>query len=148
MTVNRNPEQRACDQVDQLLESAGIITRFTNEFDQKKPPPEVFNFHRPKTLAQWHQEAKNLRSRLHDARSLKLDCQITDITGLEASFKQEKPSALVQIDKSFTANYRLLKEPASANRNLSLVDTKTREREPKFFSFSPIHFEKGPLNVS
>jgi type I restriction enzyme R subunit len=59
------------------------------------------------------------------------DCQITAITNLEKSFKQDRPRALVQMatgsGKTFTAitaSYRLLREPVNANRILFLVDTK------------------------
>ncbi|MEI8209209.1 MAG: DEAD/DEAH box helicase family protein, partial [Methylococcales bacterium] len=66
-------------------------------------------------------------------------CQITAITNLEASFKQNRPKALIQMatgsGKTFTAItaiYRLLKY-ANAKRVLFLVDT-------KYWKYS-----KGPL---
>jgi type I restriction enzyme R subunit len=73
------------------------------------------------------------------------DCQITAITNLEASFKQDKPRALVQMatgsGKTFTAissAYRLLKH-AKAKRILFLVDTKNlgEQAEQEFMSFLP-----------
>jgi type I restriction enzyme R subunit len=73
------------------------------------------------------------------------DCQITAITNLEKSFKQDRPRALVQMatgsGKTFTAitaSYRLLREPVNANRILFLVIPKTLgTAEQEFMSFVP-----------
>lgn len=137
-----------------VYESTGIITRFTDGLDPNPRSREVFNFHRPETLAKWMREAavnnKSLRGRLQDFPPLKTDglrdCQITAITNLEKSLQQDKPRALVQMatgaGKTFTAitaSYRLLKEPVSANRILFLVDTKNlgEQAEQEFMSFVP-----------
>lgn len=142
--VNKNQALRF------VYESTGVIIRFTDGKDPHPRSREVFNFHRPETLAKWVQEPKSLRARLQDFPPLKTaglrDCQITAITNLEESLKQDKPRALVQMatgsGKTFTAitsSYRLLREPVSANRILFLVDTKNlgEQAEQEFMSFLP-----------
>ncbi|MEX0828546.1 MAG: DEAD/DEAH box helicase family protein, partial [Haliea sp.] len=136
-----------------VYESTGVITRFTDGFDPRPRSREVFNFHRPETLAEWMSQAQGnqgtLRARLQQMPALNnqglRDCQITAITNLEASFKQDKPRALVQMatgsGKTFTAitaSYRLLKH-AGAKRILFLVDTKNlgEQAEQEFMSFLP-----------
>ncbi|MBX3629078.1 MAG: DEAD/DEAH box helicase family protein [Nitrosomonas sp.] len=132
-----------------VYESTGIITRFTDGRDPVPRSREIFNFHRPETLAEWLAQPQTLRARLQqmpplDTSGLR-DCQITAITNLEASFKQDKPRALVQMatgsGKTFTAitaTYRLLKH-AGAKRILFLVDTKNlgEQAEQEFMSFLP-----------
>ncbi|WP_417794733.1 DEAD/DEAH box helicase family protein [Terasakiella pusilla] len=133
-----------------VYESTGVITRFTDGLDPNPRSREVFNFHRPETLAKWLKETKSLRSRLQDFPPLiqegLRDCQITAITNLEESFKKDRPRALVQMatgsGKTFTAitaSYRLLREPISANRILFLVDTKNlgEQAEQEYMSFVP-----------
>lgn len=133
-----------------IYESTGVITRFTDNLDPNPRSREVFNFHCPETLAKWMRENKSLRGRLQDFPPLKTDglrdCQMTAITNLEESLKQDKPRALIQMatgaGKTFTAitaSYRLLKEPVSANRILFLVDTKNlgEQAEQEFMSFLP-----------
>jgi type I restriction enzyme R subunit len=133
-----------------VYESTGVITRFTDGNDPHPRSREVFNFHRPETLAKWVHEPKSLRARLQDFPPLNTtglrDCQITAITNLEESLKQDKPRALVQMatgsGKTFTAitsSYRLLREPVSANRIMFLVDTKNlgEQAEQEFMSFLP-----------
>jgi len=133
-----------------VYESTGVITRFTDGKDPHPRSREVFNFHRPETLAKWVHEPKSLRARLQDFPTLNTtglrDCQITAITNLEESLKQNKPRALVQMatgsGKTFTAitsSYRLLREPVSANRILFLVDTRNlgEQAEQEFMSFLP-----------
>ncbi|WP_334107522.1 type I restriction endonuclease subunit R [Methylobacillus sp.] len=133
-----------------IYESTGTVTRFTDSLDPHPRSREIFNFHRPETLARWMQEGKSLRGRLQNLPPLNTDglraCQITAITNLEDSLKKDKPRALVQMatgaGKTFTAitaSYRLLKEPVSANRILFLVDTKNlgEQAEQEFLSFLP-----------
>src|SRR5690554_4510301 len=133
-----------------VYESTGVITRFTDGSDLHPRSREIFNFHRPETLVKWIKESKSLRGRLQQMPPLSpeglRDCQITAITNLEASLKQNKPRALVQMatgsGKTFTAitaSYRLLKEPVRANRILFLVDTKNlgEQAEQEFMSFVP-----------
>ena len=137
-----------------VYESTGVITRFTDCLDPSPRSREIFNFHQPATLDKWLRESQadnlSLRGRLQQMPPLSpeglRDCQITAITNLEASLKQNKPRALVQMatgsGKTFTAitaSYRLLKEPVRANRILFLVDTKNlgEQAEQEFMSFVP-----------
>ena len=140
-----------------LYESTGIITRFTDARDPKPRSREVFSFHRPETLKEWLSQDASLLERLHHipplnpnhlpARELRLrDCQETAITNLEASFKADRPRALIQMatgaGKTYTAItsiYRLLKH-AHGKRILFLVDTKNlgEQAEQEMMSYVPI----------
>lgn len=140
-----------------LYESTGIITRFTDARDPKPRSREVFNFHRPETLKEWLAQGNSLRERLQHipilnpnhlpAKELRLrDCQETAITNLEASFKADRPRALIQMatgaGKTYTAItsiYRLLKH-AHGKRILFLVDTKNlgEQAEQEMMSYVPI----------
>ncbi len=132
-----------------VYESTGTITQFTDNRDPFPQPREVFGFHRPETFQRWLKETKTLRGRFHDMPLLDTqglrDCQITAITKLETSFKQQKIKALIQMatgsGKTFTAItaiYRLLKY-ADAKRILFLVDTKNlgEQAEQEFMSYMP-----------
>jgi type I restriction enzyme R subunit len=132
-----------------VYESTGIITRFTDRADPKPRSREVFNVHRPETLAAWLGQPTSLRARLQSLPALDpsglRDCQITAIENLEASLKADRPRALVQMatgsGKTFTAItsvYRLLKH-AKAQRILFLVDTKNlgEQAEQEFMAFLP-----------
>ncbi len=131
-----------------VYESTGEITRFTDYRDPKPRSRNVFTFHRPETFLQWSKEDKTLRARLHDIPALPKDglrdCQVTAITNLEKSFKDQRPKALIQMatgsGKTFTAItavYRLLKY-AKAKRILFLVDTKNlgEQAEGEFRSYT------------
>jgi len=140
-----------------LYESTGIITRFTDGRDPKPRSREVFSFHRPETLKEWLTQTDTLRARLQHipilnpnhlpARELRLrDCQETAIVNLEASFKADRPRALIQMatgaGKTYTAItsiYRLLKH-ARGKRILFLVDTKNlgEQAEQEMMSYVPI----------
>jgi type I restriction enzyme R subunit len=132
-----------------VYESTGVITRFTDARDPKPRSHEVFNFHRPETMAEWLSKPTSLRPRLHDIPALNpaglRDCQVTAIQNLEQSFRDNRPRALVQMatgsGKTFTAItsvYRLLKF-ADAKRILFLVDTKNlgEQAEQEFMSYLP-----------
>lgn len=132
-----------------IYESTGVITRFTDGRDPKPRSREVFTFHRPETMAEWLSKPKSLRARLQDIPPLNpaglRDCQVTAITNLEQSFKDDRPRALVQMatgsGKTFTAItsvYRLLKH-ADAKRILFLVDTKNlgEQAEQEFMAYVP-----------
>ena len=132
-----------------VYESTGVIARFTDGRDPAPRSREVFNFHRPETLAEWLSQPATLRASLQQLPPLVhdglRDCQITAITNLEESFKQDKPRALVQMatgsGKTFTAitaSYRLLKH-AGAKRILFLVDTRNlgEQAEQEFMAFLP-----------
>ena len=140
-----------------LYESTGIITRFTDGRDPKPRSREVFNFHRPETIKEWLSQGDSLRARLQHipelnpnklpAKELRLrDCQETAIANLEASFKADRPRALIQMatgaGKTYTAItsiYRLLKH-AQGKRILFLVDTKNlgEQAEQEMMSYVPI----------
>ena len=131
-----------------VYESTGEVTRFTDYRDPKPRSRNVFTFHRPETFVQWLSQDKTLRRRLHDLPILPeeglRDCQVTAITNLEKSFKDQRPKALIQMatgsGKTFTAItfiYRLLKF-AKAKRILFLVDTKNlgEQAESEFRAFT------------
>ena len=139
-----------------LYESTGVITRFTDRRDPKPRSRELFTFHRPETLKEWLEQGESLRSRLNripplnptglPAKELGLrDCQETAITNLEASFKEDKPRALIQMATgagktytAITAMYRILKY-AKGKRILFLVDTRNlgEQAEQEMLSFTP-----------
>ncbi len=130
-------------------ESTGELTRFTDYRDPKPRSRPVFTFHRPETFAEWSKLDHSLRSRLQHIPDLPTaglrDCQIAAINTLEASFKANKPKALIQMatgaGKTFTAItfiYRLLKY-AKAKRILFLVDTRNlgEQAEQEFMAYVP-----------
>lgn len=139
-----------------LYESTGVITRFTDRRDPKPRSREIFTFHRPETLKAWLEEGESLRTRLHHipplnpeklpAKELGLrDCQEIAISNLEASFKDDKPRALIQMATgagktytAITAMYRILKY-AKGKRILFLVDTRNlgEQAEQEMLSFTP-----------
>ena len=118
-----------------LYESTGVETFFRDERDPAPRSRRVFTFHRPETLAEWAAESDTLRARLakmpfaHPLATLGMrECQIEAITGLEQSFAEDRPRALIHMatgaGKTFTAcafTYRLIKH-AKARRVLFLVD--------------------------
>ena len=118
-----------------LYESTGVETFFRDERDPAPRSRRVFTFHRPETLAEWAAETDTLRARLkampvaHPLATPGMrNCQIEAITGLEKSFAEDRPRALIHMatgaGKTFTAcafTYRLIKY-AKARRVLFLVD--------------------------
>src|SRR6476659_2703044 len=132
-----------------VYESTGDVTRFTDYRDPKPRSRPVFTFHRPQTFEYLLREAETLRKRVHNIPALQpdglRDCQVTAITNLEKSFRENRPKALVQMatgsGKTFTAItsiYRLLKF-ARAKRVLFLVDTKNlgEQAEQEFRRYVP-----------
>ncbi len=132
-----------------LYEATGVLTRFTDQRDPKPRSREVFSFHRPETLRDSLAAGSALRARLQQLPALDpaglRDCQVEAITNLEASFKDARPRALVQMatgsGKTFTAItsiYRLLKH-ARVPRVLFLVDTRNlgEQAEQEFLAFTP-----------
>lgn len=132
-----------------VYESTGLITRFTDYRDPKPRGRNVFNFHKPDTIAEWIKKGKSLRTRLLDIPTLNpaglRPAQIVAIENLEHSFKKNRPKALIQMatgaGKTFTAAtfvYRLLKH-SHAKRVLFLVDTKNlgEQAEQEFMTFQP-----------
>ena len=132
-----------------LYESTGIVTRFTDTRDPKPRSREVFSFPRPERIRNWLNQSASLRARLQGLPDLDPTgfwaCQISAIKKLEASFKDDRPRALIQMatgsGKTYTAItsiYRLLKH-ADANRILFLVDTKNlgEQAEQEFMGYVP-----------
>lgn len=132
-----------------LFEATGVITRFTDAADPHPRSREIFHFPRPETLQEWLAQPQSLRARLHNLPPLDpaglRGCQVIAINNLDASLKQDKPRALVQMatgaGKTFTAItaiYRLLKF-ADAKRVLFLVDTKNlgEQAEQEMMAYTP-----------
>jgi type I restriction enzyme R subunit len=118
-----------------LYESTGVETFFRDERDPAPRSRRVFTFHRPETLAEWAAESDTLRHRLAqmpaahplDKTGMR-ECQVEAIHGLEKSFAEDRPRALIHMatgaGKTYTAcafTYRLIKF-AKARRVLFLVD--------------------------
>jgi type I restriction enzyme R subunit len=131
-----------------VYESTGELTRFTDFRDPKPRSKPVFSFYKPETFEEYLKK-KPLRERLLDLHELKTeglrDCQITAISNLEKSFKDNRPRALIQMatgsGKTYTAItfiYRLLKF-ADAKKVLFLVDTKNlgEQAEQEFKAYTP-----------
>ena len=119
-------------------ESTGAETRFTSGLDPEPASRRVFAFHRPETLARWHDDHTEGRGSLRaglrllpelDPEAAKLwPAQAIAIVNLEKSLRANRPRALIQMatgsGKTFTAanvTYRLLRH-AGAQRVLFLVD--------------------------
>ena len=139
------PEALPAIEVDGALpfgyESTGTETRFTCGLDPLPTSRRVFAFHRPETLARWHEDhtegegrAPGLRAGAQLLPELGTDAahlwpaQAEAIRNLEQSFRSNRPRALIQMatgsGKTFTAAnvcYRLLRH-AGAQRILFLVD--------------------------
>ena len=141
-----------------VYESTGTVTRFTDGRDPKPRSRTVFAFHRPATLAAYVMRVDPaaglpgtpaLRARLQNLPPLDetglRPAQIHAIRNLEASFKKNRPKALIQMatgaGKTYTACsfvYRLLKH-AGAHRILFLVDTRNlgEQAEQEFMAYRP-----------
>ena len=122
-------------------ESTGVETFFRDERDPEYRSRRVFAFHKPETLLEWVKEDETLRKRLQNLPTLITDglrdCQIEAVNNLDASFKDARPRALIQMatgsGKTFTAVtfiYRLIKF-AKARRVLFLVDRRTLGRQTR-----------------
>ena len=132
-----------------IYESTGVLTRFTDTCDPKPRSREVFSFPRPETIQDWLTQSASLRERLQGLPSLDPSglraCQVNAIEKLEASFKNDRPRALIQMATgsgktyaAITSIYRLLKH-ADAKRILFLVDTKHlgEQAEQEFMAYVP-----------
>ena len=117
-------------------EATGTETHFTSGLDPEPTSRRVFTFHRPETLARWHDDHIAGRGSLRAGLRLlpELDpsglwpAQAEAIGNLEESLRANRPRALIQMatgsGKTFTAanvTYRLLRH-AGARRVLFLVD--------------------------
>ncbi|WP_019582985.1 DEAD/DEAH box helicase family protein [Thioalkalivibrio sp. ALE16] len=132
-----------------IYEATGTLTRFTDRADPVPRARDVFEFHRPETLAEWRSQSASFRARLQNLPTLGSDglrdCQFHAINNLETSFRENRPRALIQMatgaGKTFTAItsiYRLLKH-AGAKRILFLVDTRNLgvQAENEFHQYLP-----------
>ena len=130
-------------------ESNGNEIYFTHSRDPIPRQRELFHFHKPETLLEWHKQTESLRNRLKKFPPLITDglrqCQIKAIVNLEKSFAENHPRALVQMatgaGKTYTAItsvYRLLKF-AKGKRILFLVDTRNlgKQAEQEFQAYKP-----------
>ena len=139
------PEALPAVEIDGALpfgyESTGAETRFTSGLDAVPVSRRVFTFHRPQTLARWHEDhvdgrGAGLRAGVAQLPALDADAgaahlwpaQAEAIRNLEQSFRENRPRALIQMatgsGKTFTAAnvcYRLLRH-GGAQRILFLVD--------------------------
>ena len=138
------PDEYPAFEVDDALpfgyESTGSETRFTCGLDPVPASRRVFAFHRPETLAHWHDEHvrlggyATLRAGLQLLPELEPDApglwpaQAEAIRNLDQSLHENRPRALIQMatgsGKTFTAAnvcYRLVRH-AGARRILFLVD--------------------------
>lgn len=133
--------QRWMDDLPFTYEANSEEVRFCDYRDPKARSRNVFHFHQPETLKKWLEEDKTLRARFKDLPVLNTEglrnCQIDAITGIEASLKNNKPRALLQMatgsGKTFTAVtqvFRLAKY-AKAKRVLFLVDRGNLGRQAK-----------------
>ena len=115
-----------------LFEATNHVIRFRDERDPAPRSRNVFHFHKPETLKVWLEQGDTFRARLQQLPELNTKglraCQIDAVHGIEASLKQGKQRALLQMatgaGKTFTACtevYRLAKF-AKAKRVLFLVD--------------------------
>ena len=132
-----------------VYETTGVLTRFTNNRDPKPRSREVFNFPRPEKIQDWLNQSASLRERLQGLPSLDpiglRVCQVNAIENLEASFKEDRPRALIQMatgsGKTYTAisSIYLLLKHADAKRILFLVDTKNlgEQAEQEFMAYVP-----------
>ena len=133
-----------------LFEATGQLIRFTDGRDPAPRARELFHFFQPATLAEWRGQPLTLRRRLKEPlpalpeRQLRR-CQVSAVTGLEASLALNKPRALVHMatgaGKTFTAItavYRLLKY-GQAKRILFLVDTRNlgKQAHQEFMAYTP-----------
>ena len=138
-------------------EATGKLVHFTDYADIKCRSREIFSFHRPETLKRWLNESDTVRNNLKQLPPLDetgfRKCQIKAIRGLDDSFANNRPHALVQMatgaGKTFTAitaAYRLLKY-GRMNRILFLVDTRSlgEQAEREFLAYKP---NDDPRNFS
>ena len=130
-------------------ESTDKLIRFTDYDDEKYRSRKVFSFFQPERLRYLLAQPDTVRNNLKrlppldDAGFRK--CQINALNGLDESFAENHPKALIQMatgsGKTFTAitaSYRLLKY-GKMQRILFLVDTKSlgEQAEREFLAYTP-----------
>lgn len=130
-------------------EATDVVVRFCDYHDKDYRSRQVYSFHRPEQLKAWLEDEDTLRNRMRAFPALCptgfRKCQVQAIEGLEQSFSENHPRALIQMatgaGKTYTAItsvYRLLKY-AKAKRVLFLVDTKNlgEQAEEEFRKYHP-----------
>ncbi|MGJ5011685.1 DEAD/DEAH box helicase family protein [Bradyrhizobium oligotrophicum] len=140
---------RAEGQVRFEYVASGTETLFRDHADPDPASRRVFAFHRPETLERWLKELATLRGRLQAMPPVITDglraCQSDAISALEASMRQNRARALVQMatgaGKTFTActlSYRLLAH-AGFRRILFLADRANlvRQTRDEYLAFRP-----------
>jgi type I restriction enzyme, R subunit len=142
-TANRQP-------LPFLFEATSQLIRFTDGRDLAPRSREIFHFFLPQQLAAWAAEPRSLRRRLAEGLPALPEvglrgCQVSAVTGLEASLAANRPRALIHMatgaGKTFTAItaiYRLLKF-GGARRVLFLVDTRNlgKQAHQEFMAYTP-----------
>jgi type I restriction enzyme R subunit len=127
--------------------STGVETAFVDLRDPEPRPRDVFAFHRPESLAASAEQGASLRAQLQqlpplDAEGLRA-AQVEGLRGLERSYGENKPRALVHLTvgagKTYVAvagSYRLLKH-GGAKRILFIVDRRNlgRQAYDEFFNY-------------
>ncbi len=122
-----------------VYESTGVVTRFTDRHDPVPRSREVFSFPRPQTMQEWGAQPDPLRKRLHripppDPTGLR-QCQIGAIEDLEASFKADRPRALIQMatgsGKTFTAITAVYASSSTPTPSVGYSRTATPVPAPK-----------------
>ena len=138
---NSKHTQRWLDDLPFTYEATSESLRFCDYRDPKPRSRDIFHFHKPETLKKWLEEGDTLRARMLHLPELDITglraCQIDAINGTEASLKNNKPRALLQMatgsGKTYTAVtqvFRLAKY-AKAKRILFLVDRGNLGRQAK-----------------
>ncbi len=120
--------------------STGIETYFRDTRDPDSRSRQVFTFHTPQALSDAFHQPRTLRERLktdlpHLERGSLRVCQFEAITNLEASLREARPRALIQMatgsgktHAAVSSTYRLIKF-TNAKRILFLVDRRNLGRQ-------------------
>jgi len=120
--------------------STGIETYFRDTRDPDSRSRQVFAFHTPQALSDAFHQPRTLRERLktdlpHLERGSLRVCQFEAITNLEASLREARPRALIQMatgsgktHAAVSSTYRLIKF-TNAKRILFLVDRRNLGRQ-------------------
>ncbi len=146
-----------------LYESTGIETFFRDERDPHPRSRRVFAFHRPETLAKWLEEPDTLRRRLaempfkhpYNGENVRV-CRVEAISGLEQSFAEAQPRALIQMatgaGKTLTAcafTYRLIKHAGARTSSSSSIAPISDARPwPSSSSSSPPTAASSPSSTT
>ncbi|MCL1876064.1 MAG: hypothetical protein FWF87_07400 [Synergistaceae bacterium] len=115
-------------------EATDRITRFTDYADEKARSRELFSFHRPETMHEWMVDDSTIRNRMkvvptfEDAQKRFRDCQIKAICGLERSFAENRPRALIQMATGNKARFVIV-DAVGVTKSLK-TESRPLERKP------------------